>query len=72
MERTTEFVDELREIQRRDQETHPDFFSRMFKDRLQRVFWTQKIAAGCVPHYLYRAKVLNCNPMDTNLKVDFL
>ena len=41
----------------------------MFRERLRRVFLTNKIMADCVAHYLSRAKVLNCDPLETKLNL---
>ena len=44
----------------------------MLKERFLRFFYSSRISANCVPHYLQEAKVLNCNPFDSSLKMDFL
>ena len=41
----------------------------MFRERLRRVFLTNKIMADCVAHYLSQAKVLNCDPLETKLNL---
>ena len=45
----------------------------MLREKIQRVFLSNRIAADCVPQMLYRTKVLNCNPLDGDLSsYDFL
>lgn len=44
----------------------------MLGERLQRIFQVSQISPGCVPYYLKEAKILNCDPLDPKLKVNFL
>ena len=70
VEKTTAFVEELRDIQRQSQDASSDFFSSMFREKIKKVFFTDKIAAGCVPHYYHHVKILNTDPFES--KLDFL
>ena len=36
----------------------------MFKERLVRLLLTNRVGADCVAHFLSRARVLNCDPLD--------
>ena len=67
---TTAFVDEMRAIKRDRQETHSDFFTKMFRDRVKAVFITNRLQADSVAHCLNRAKILNCDPFEAN--IDFV
>ena len=44
----------------------------MLRERLFRLFYASRIAANAVPHYLYAAKILNCDPLESSSRVNFL
>ena len=72
VESTASFVEKLQQDKVRNSESGSDFYKRLLKERFERFFLTNRIAADCVPHYLRAARILNCDPRDPKVQIDFL
>ena len=70
VEEATSFVEELREMKQRDQESPKDFFTTLWIQRLYKKTHTEKIAESLVPFFYFKSKVLAVNPFDKS--IDFL
>jgi hypothetical protein len=64
------FVEELRALKLKTQDQSPDFFSKLWRNKLVKVFLFDSIAQNTVAHFLYRANILNHNPLTQ--KFDYL
>lgn len=70
IETTQQFVEELREQKAQMQDQPSNFFSDLWRNKLIKLVFFDKIASNVTPHYLYRAKILSENPFSS--KTDYL
>ena len=70
VEKAVNFTDELREQKQRLQDQPSDYFSSLLKNKMAKILYFDKITLGIVPHFLFKAKILNTIPFDP--RINFL